>query len=253
MTKNNIIILLIIILLIGLLYHYYIIKTICNDSFDYFIYKGMNSNKTIMIIGGTHGNEPAGTVAIKQLIDDLNSKKVITKHNLILIPYVNYCGVKLNIRHLNFLGDINRQYPINIGDDLTKIHPINKKIMDLMNKADIVLDFHEGWGFFREHKKSIGNSITPTDTQEAINIANLFYNVITDPVKKFVILTNDSKLINDDSYKYSEESPIKGSFRNYCQQINKNYILIETAGQNDVQDIAIRVKHNRIFIDSLIN
>jgi len=239
------------VIVLGLIHYYLTIKRICSTTLDYFTFKGDPKEKTILIIGGTHGNEPAGTVAIKKLINDLNMKRFVTKYNLILVPYVNYCGIKLNTRHLYLLNDDNREYHI-----FNTTHPINKKIIKLVNRSDFVLDFHEGWGFFREFKSSIGNTISPTNTPESIRIANLFYNSVNDiikyPIQKFAILIDNKKLIKSKPDKYFSNTNIIGSLRNYCDLIKKNYILIETAGQNDVQDLSVRVHHNRVFIDSLL-
>lgn len=77
------------ILLILLLIYYYLTQ-ICNTSFDYFIYKSPDFNesvdKTIMIISGTHGNEPSGYYSISNLIKQIkNGKLKLQKCKLILV------------------------------------------------------------------------------------------------------------------------------------------------------------------------
>ena len=72
-----IIIILIIILII--VYIYNIIISICDKEPEYFIYSGKTPGPTILILGATHGNEPAGYYAIKEYMDMLNTQDVILK------------------------------------------------------------------------------------------------------------------------------------------------------------------------------
>ena len=118
-------------IILFLLLIYYYLTQICNTSFDYFIYKSPDFNqevdKTIMIISGTHGNEPAGYCSISNLIKQIkNGKLKLQKCKLILVPALNYCALKLNIRSLPIFGDFNRKYP----DNIDKI--INNKIAKKM-------------------------------------------------------------------------------------------------------------------------
>ena len=249
------------IFILCIIYHYNIINNICNKSLDFYIYNGENIDdmtKTIMIIGGTHGNEPAGTIAIKNLIYKLNLKKIKLKQNrLILVPYVNYCALKLNKRYVNLLGDINRKYPDNTNNT-NKINNINKKILELMDQSDFVLDFHEAIGYYREDAGSIGSSIIPTDTSISYDVANILYENINKTIsndnlyKKFIILTNNNNLINEDTNKYGKNIDIKKTLRYYANLINKDYILIETTGQRNIQPIHIRVEQSKIFIDCVL-
>ena len=246
---------LIILLIILFIYTYYISYKICNNELNYYIYDSKLPGPIIMIIGGTHGNEPAGTVAIKKLIENLNANKIkIKRGKLILVPEVNYCGLKLGIRFILGIGDLNRKYPKKIGDKINS--PINKKIIELANNSDFILDFHEGWGWHRKNKTSMGSSITPSVTNNSKQMAEIFLDTINKNIKndneKFVILTNDIDLLNLDRYGHSESTEIPGSLRYYLNLINKDYILIETTGQDNIQPIEVRTKQNEIFINKLL-
>ena len=128
---------------------------------------------------------------------------------------------------------------------------------ELANSSDFILDFHEGWGWHRKNKTSMGSSITPSVTDKSKQIAEIFLDTINKNIKndneKFVILTNDIDLLNLDRYGHSESTEIPGSLRYYLNLINKDYILIETTGQDNIQPIDIRVKQNEIFINKLLN
>jgi len=133
-------------------------KTICDTPPEIFTYDSKTNGPTILIVGTTHGNEPAGYHTIKSLMDKLNSKDIILLNGkLILVPVVNYCGFKLNRRNRLGYNDINRLY----HDNTTSI--INKTIIKEVKKSDFILDFHEGWGFHKLNNDSIGSTITPSD------------------------------------------------------------------------------------------
>ena len=229
------------------------INKICNskDLLEYYVYDTQNVGKTVVIIGGTHGNEPVGNISIKNLIKKLNDKTIkLNKGKLILIPSVNYCALKLGIRFIPGIGDMNRKYPKNISYNNTGC-PITDKVLDLIKDADFILDFHEGWGFHRKERRSMGSTITPTETNLSNELSNILYEninkTIKDDYKKFKIFVNDDKYIKD-NHKYSQINDIKGSLRYYANINRKNYVLIEITGQNNIQTIDIRKNQADTFI-----
>jgi hypothetical protein len=256
MYKSNNLLLLFIVLVILLILSYILINKICNnsDSVDYYIYNSGNPGPTIAIIGGTHGNEPIGSIIIRELITKLNNKELILKTGkLILIPDVNYCALRVGIRLIPLIGDLNRKYPKRLYENAAC--PINNKIINLLKDTDFILDFHEGWGFHRLNKDSMGSSITPVDTPLSDNIAHIIYNninnTITDNHKKFIIFVNDDRQ-NTNSNMYSKLNDIKGSLRYYANINKKNYILIEITGQNNIQTLEIRRTQGNIIINTVL-
>ncbi len=257
---NYILVLLIILIIIFLLFNIYsstYLEKICNN-LEYFYYgESTPKNKTILILGGIHGNEPAGSRAIIQFMNDINIKRInINNNRIILIPYVNYCGIQTNKRFIPFIGDLNRKFPITENYNQEDLNPIINKILILIVEADFIIDFHEGWGFYKENKGSIGSTITPTNTDISNEIAELVYkdlnNNITDTNKKFTILTDNEKNISSDPDKYGKNEDIKYTLRYYANLIKKNYILIETSGQDDIQDLYIRIAQDRTVIDTVL-
>ena len=72
----------------------------------------LDSNKpgpTILIVAGTHGNEPAASTYFTNLI---KSKYIPESGKMIIIPRVNNCALKINMRSVPLIGDINRKYYI---------------------------------------------------------------------------------------------------------------------------------------------
>ena len=240
------------------LYCGYYLKNIC-DNLEYFYYgESTPDNKTILILGGIHGNEPAGSKAIKQLMNDINMNKVkINNNRIIFIPYVNYCALQLNNRQVPFIGDLNRKFPISENYNEDDLHPIIKEILIQIKQADFIIDFHEGWGFYKEHTGSIGSTITPTNTIISKQVADLVYdnlnNTINDNNKQFTILTDDDNNIKTNPNKYGKNKDIKYTLRYFANLKKENYILIETSGQNDIQDLDVRTTQARIVIDTVLN
>jgi len=219
-------------------YIYNKINNIC-DRVKYYIYDSNIKGKTIVILGGTHGDEPAGSYAVHNLMNDLNTKLKLKSGKLILIPDVNYCGLKLFNRNAPTVGDINRQYLVNSNNN--SISKINQKIKSLINDADFVLDFHEAYNFNRKYPSSLGSTLLPSNTKLSMNIAEKAMNDLNKTIKtdykKFGILTD-----ND----------IRGTLRDYCNILKKDYILVETTGKEHIQPIEIRVKQDEIIINSLL-
>ena len=252
-----IIIVLLIITLFIMFYLYcgYYLKEIC-DNLEYYYYgESMPDNKTILILGGIHGNEPAGSRAILQLMNDININKVKIKNNrIIFIPNVNYCALQLDKRQVPFIGDLNRKFPISENYNENDLHPIIKEILIQIKQSDFIIDFHEGWGYYKDNNGSIGSTITPTNTDISNQVANLVYdnlnNTINDNKKQFTILIDND---NNNSNKYGKNKDIKYTLRYYANLIKKDYILIETSGQNDVQDLDVRTSQARNVIDTVLN
>ena len=109
--------------------------------FNVYHINGKEDGNTMLIIGGMH-NEPAGYLTADKYVDFS-----LTKGNLIIVPRANFYTIILNDRGVN--GDMNRKFALNRKpqhyDEI-----IVEKIKELMAKSDIVLNLHEGSGFYIE-------------------------------------------------------------------------------------------------------
>jgi hypothetical protein len=218
---------------------YIILQLYCNNIevnvFDSNV-KGIN----LLLVGGTHGNEPAGSVALTNFIKDLKDKKYILKSGKItIINKPNKLGLLFNNRHLlhRFINrDLNRNYPRNALEKA--LDPISKKIMNYVNKSDWVLDFHEGWGYIYENKGSMGSGIFPGNTPNSITMS-----------KNIQIGINNA--INGKNKFGLKEGihPDIRSLKSYVNYLGINYVLIETSGQNDIQPLDVRLDQVRFIID----
>jgi predicted deacylase len=217
--------------------HNLTINNICYKEPEYFKYKGKEKGPTILIIGATHGDEPAGYYGIKKYMKKLNKQEITLKRGkIIFIPVVNYCGLLLNSRNHNTVGDINRLYR-----DRENINIINKLIINFSKISDFIIDFHETSNYAYKSDVILGSTITPVKTETSLKVANIVVNNLNK------IITTDYK-----KFKINHNKKIKGSLREYAD-INKfNYILVETTGQNNVQPINIRVQQCINIITSVL-
>lgn len=180
------------------------------------------------MIAGTHGNESSGVLALYTLVHALQSGTLKIQHgSLRIIPCVNVWGTSRNVRYaydkLGLLpkSDINRNYTAAGGTD-----PISKQVIQLTQSADLILDFHDGWGFHTCQPQSVGSTLTPTNTDLAITLAQQAVKKINESIfvncKKFSCLLNES-------------CTIPTTLACHMQTNRRNYILIETTCQNGIQ------------------
>lgn len=110
-----------------------------NELNVYRLYGRFDGN-TAFILGGIQGDEPGGFMSA-----DLYPNLVLERGNLIVIPRANFESIIHNNRGVN--GDMNRRFdkdlPKDIDDRIVEI------IKGLMGEADIFLNLHDGWGYFR--------------------------------------------------------------------------------------------------------
>jgi len=197
----------------------------------------------ILIVAGTHGNEPAASFYFTNL---LKSHFKVSRGKLIIVPRINDCALKLNIRSIPLIGDINRKYNNNNNNKVTS--NINKQIIDIINsnQIDFVLDFHEGYDFHKINKSSLGSTITYTRDKSGkakkigTQIVEKLNEIIIDEKKKFTLL--------DYNYK-----PIEGTLLEYLSGFNISGILIETSGQNNIQPLETRFKQIDLIFRYLLN
>ena len=105
---------------------------------------------------------------------------------------------------------------------------------------DIILDFHEGWGYIRQNNKSVGSSITCS------KIPIKYQNDIIKKINSSI--TEDYKLWSINTQK----TEIMHSLRDYAIDNKKAYMLIETSGQNNIQPLDIRVSQNITIITYIL-
>ncbi len=106
----------------------------------YFI-NGKEQGKTMMIVGGIQGDEPGGYLAA-----DLYADIMLEKGNMIIVPRANFNSIILNDRGVN--GDMNRKFANSSENLYDKDLYIVDTLKSLISKSDILLNLHDGSGFY---------------------------------------------------------------------------------------------------------
>ncbi len=209
----------------------------CNDIKIYKFNVAKRDGMKVVFIAGVHGNEPAGAYALSELL----SEKYFDKYDMriTVIPMANPCGLKMNTRHQPLSGDINRTFGSENGDS-----KIAKKIINELNDSDLIVDFHEGYDWHIQNDKSIGSTLTPSNTQMANQLTNKVLiklnNTITDKNKKFIIRENKS-------------CDIKSTLNCHMSTKGKDFILVETSGQKNIQSIDVRKQQVKLVVDTILS
>lgn len=203
------------------------------NSTKFLIFGSQTAPIKIGFLGGVHGNEPAGYYALVRLAEQLKTKNLDCCVKIILLP--NSSGIILNSRR-GMLYDINRSFQKTKMGLL--IQP--KKIADFLSDCDIILDIHEAWSWNKIDNKSVGATLMPSNSamekisQEIIKELN---KTIIDENKKYGL-----------SPKKACDIPRTLS----CFFKDKNYILMEIPGQNNIQPLEVRINHALIACKQLL-
>lgn len=208
----------------------------CHRSIDIKTFDSGKPGINILLLAGTHGNEPAGSHTLLRLqnlllkgVYKIKSGKVTIVHN------INPCGYYFDNRYYSVMGnklDINRMYK--------KKFLINNKIEKLVPDHNLILDFHEGWGYIGKNEGSIGSSIT------TLNIPFRHeYNILK-------LLNENIRHVEKKWYKNDIKIEVSNSLRELAMKNKKKYILIETTGQNNVQPLHVRMKQNNIILNYIL-
>jgi len=112
-----------------------------------------DSNTTLLVIGGIHGDEPGGYFAASILA----THYTINSKNLWIVPNLNKNSIIRNRRGIN--GDMNRKFSSLRKNDKDKdiVQEIKKTILE--PNVSLVLNLHDGHGFYR--KKHQGTVFNP--------------------------------------------------------------------------------------------
>jgi predicted deacylase len=144
---------------------------------------------TVMIVGGAHGNEPAGAHAAEVI-----RHWPLAKGKLVVIPRANVPALATNRRTIpglaTNLNNLNRNFP-RAGKAEAPRGELATAIWELAleHKPDWMLDLHEGFDFNAINQKSVGSSVIVTSEDRGRAAADLMLAAvnatITDPLLKF--------------------------------------------------------------------
>ena len=139
----------------------YTIRDDTPDETDVYITDTQNSGSTAVVVGGIHGNEPAGYEAA----EDIKTWS-IDQGTLITIPQANPVAIQRGT-YSNDNGNLNRKFPP--GEEPTT--PLARAIWGVIASydPDVVINLHSSKGIYREDvgPDGTGQAIYPTTASGA--------------------------------------------------------------------------------------
>jgi predicted deacylase len=197
--------------------------------------KGPKEGPTLLIVGGTHGDEPAGAAAA----EEIRHWKILAGR-MVIIPRANAAALNVHKRRApddaGPIFDLNRDYPSDSAQPMKG--PVAQAIWAIVEEVrpDWVLDLHEGTG---PEGKTVANSIIHSGTKKAAAMAELLRQAvnetIADPDKRFIL----------------RRPGVEGSLA-HAAAVRKGAttMILETAART--YPLAVRVAQHRIMVHRLL-
>jgi len=109
---------------------------------EVYCHHGKEAGPTVLIFAGIHGDESGGYLTADRYAD-----LKVTKGNVIVVPRLNLFAI-LTRRRVGLSGqDMNRKFQLS-EENLDPDHKVVSLAKSLMDQADIVLNLHQGHGFY---------------------------------------------------------------------------------------------------------
>jgi len=192
-----------------------------------------DSNITLLVIGGIHGNEPGGYFAASILAMHYQIKS----KNLWIIPNLNKESIIADKRGIH--GDMNRKFAFIKKNDKDKpIVDAIKKII-LQPQVSLVLNLHDGHGFYRKKEQSsiynpnawgqtcVIDQCSLNENQPFGNLNNIALTVKNN-VNKKLLKQHHSFDVKNTNTKYEDEQ-MQLSLTYFSVTNNKPAFAIETS------------------------
>jgi len=205
--------------------------------------EGKEKGPVVLIIGGIHGDETSTIEAAEEY-----TKAKITKGTLIVVPRTNLPAITKNVRMIN--QDMNRVFFDKEIEDAYE-YKVVAKIKELVEKADLVINLHEGHGFYSRTKSGMGQSVV-ADSDKVLNLKTTALAAIkimnkNIKQKKYYFKFNNHNTASPKT-KHPEQ---KGSLTYYSvYAAGKPAFAIEIS--SDIKDSEYRVKLAMEAIDAFL-
>lgn len=188
---------------------------------------------SVMIIGGTHGSEPAGWLAAAKVKD-----LAVTKGKLLVIPNANKLADEARQRAVDS-GDLNRQFPTSADGQPTS--ELAAAIWSAIEsyRPDWLVDMHEAYDFHLVDQKALGSTVITYPNVETDKVADL-------------IIANENKAISAANQKFTRmHYPLKGSIaRAAGQWLGIRAMTFETSVK---QPQATRINQHLIMVHTILS
>lgn len=200
---------------------------------EIYIIHGAVPGPAALVLGGVHGNEPAGAAAAETI-----SRLAVGKGTLIVVPRVNKLALAASLRTLPAIGDVNRAYPGRA--DGTPAEQLAAVVEALIRDhgVSLLIDLHEARTFHRLDHTSLGQMVlfaaNDRSAELALGAIDDVNAMIAEPYKKFTFGAH----------------PIPGSAAYHAGTVlGLAAFTVETSGQ---QPLADRVAQHVAVVRSLL-
>jgi putative intracellular protease/amidase len=205
---------------------------------EYYVHDSGNSGPTMFVVGGVHGNEPAGAAAAEAI-----RHWPLIRGKLVVVPRANVPALEANKRLTPGLGtnlsNLNRNFP-RAGEGGGARGELAEAIWKLAidSKPDWVIDLHEGYDFSQANQKSVGSSIIVHRNEAGLKAADRMLEAVNrtipEPEMQFV-----RRLV-----------PVDGSLaRAAGEHLRVPAMILETTSKQPLQK---RVSQHETMVSSLL-
>lgn len=203
----------------------------------FFLQDSGQPGPTVLIIGGIHGNEPAGAAAAGQI-----RYWRITRGKLVVVPRANPPALAANTRGIpgkpTAVANLNRNFPRMDHPDDAPRGPTAEALWEFVCdlRPDWILDLHEGYDFHTANKSSVGSSIIHLDDEETHRYVERMLEAvnagITEPEKRFASVPR---------------GPVNGGLvRATITHLQARGMIIETTWKE--QPLSLRTRQHRLMV-----
>ncbi len=162
-----------------------------------YVYDSHNPGPTVVVVGGVHGDEPAGSYAALGV-----ANWEFQRGRVIVIPAASPTALLIGTRETppdEGYGEVNLNRLFPIGHNVKPVHPLAADIWRLLTivQPDWVIDLHEGERFFIKEPpdsddKSVGQTIIVPRGTLAEPMAALMVRAvnktINDPTEQYLLI-----------------------------------------------------------------
>lgn len=213
-----------------------------------------DSNTTLLVISGIHGNEPGSYFAGSILA----THYTIQSKNLWVVPNLNKDSIRDNKRGIH--GDMNRKFSILEENDQDKdiVEEIKKLI--LSKNVSLVLNLHDGHGFYR--KDIQGNIFNPNawgqtcvidqcklQEDQAFGNLNEIASVIKNNVNKRLLQEHHAFNVRNTKTKFEDEQ-MQLSLTYFAVTNNKPAFAIESS--KNLSSLSQKVYYQLLAIEEFM-
>jgi predicted deacylase len=205
--------------------------------------EGKEKGPVVLVIGGIHGDETSTIQAAEEY-----TTAEINKGTLIVVPRLNAPAIAKNVRFVNH--DMNRLFLVQGPEDIYEYKVVGK-VKELIEKADLVLNLHEGRGFYSRTRTGMGQSVV-ADSDKVLGLKT----------KALAAIKMMNRNIRQKKYyfKFNNQNTASPRTKHPEQKGSLTYYSVYAAGKpafaievsSDIKDSEYRVKLATEAVDAFL-